>query len=396
MIFGFSRTAWIVVSGLLVLCACQPGPPVTSTTPTGSSQTPSETMPTDSLIPSIEPSTPITTPNPRNSLVGAIRWDAWVGEMPTFGDSTSENRVGLVVERTLGPNHWHYRLPFFGLELGENQVQARGATQEIIDQEIAYAKDAGLDYWAFVYYPPGSGLDTARNLYLSSDQRDEINFSLIYDSPGHFIEAGSRQLLIDYFKLPNYQKVLDGRPLLFIFGNNGLSKEGIDLLRSSALEAGLSTPYIVYMGWSPTEVKANIEAHGLDAGSAYAQPGNNGQPFWELARAAERGWDHDRRAKIKVVPWVTTGWDPRPRVENPTPWVTYPENQWAQPAQPSEIASHLLNALQWNAKYSEAAEANVIILYAWNEFDEGGWICPTLFNGTDRIEAIQSVLVQER
>jgi hypothetical protein len=387
------RIAWSVIIGLLVLCACQPVQPAAPDTPTPSLGNPTEVMPSDTPAPTPEPSaTPISTPNPRQTLVGAIRWDAWVGEMPTFGDETSENRVGLVVERTLGPQRWHYRLPFFGVELGENQVQARGASQEIIDQEIAYASQAGLDYWAFVYYPPGSGLDTARNLYLSSEHRDEINFSLIYDSPGHFKEADSRQLLVDYFKLPNYQKVLDGRPLLFVFGNNGLSKEGIDLLRGDTLAAGLPTPYIVYMGWSPTEVKANLAAHGLDAGSAYAQPGNNGQPFAELSRAAERGWDHDRRAGIKVVPWVTTGWDPRPRVENPTPWVTYPENQWAEQATPEEIASHLLNALQWAARYPDVAEANVVLFYAWNEFDEGGWLCPTLFNGTDRLDAIRDIL----
>ena len=35
-------------------------------------------------------------------LVGAIRWDAWQEN----GD------IQATVERTLGPSHWHYRLPF--------------------------------------------------------------------------------------------------------------------------------------------------------------------------------------------------------------------------------------------------------------------------------------------
>jgi len=33
-----------------------------------------------------------------------------------------------------------------------------------------------------------------------------------------------------------------------------------------------------------------------------------------------------------------------------------------------------------------------VLIYAWNEFDEGGWICPTLYNGTDRLNAIHNVL----
>ena len=38
-------------------------------------------------------------------LLGAIRWDAWHGPA---------SNVGLTVEKTLAPAHWHHRLPFFG------------------------------------------------------------------------------------------------------------------------------------------------------------------------------------------------------------------------------------------------------------------------------------------
>lgn len=40
----------------------------------------------------------------------------------------------------------------------------------------------------------------------------------------------------------------------------------------------------------------------------------------------------------------------------------------------------------------EAGEAGAVIIYAWNEFDEGGWICPTLSEGTARLDAIRKVL----
>jgi hypothetical protein len=37
-----------------------------------------------------------------------------------------------------------------------------------------------------------------------------------------------------------------------------------------------------------------------------------------------------------------------------------------------------------------------VLIYAWNEFDEGGWLCPTLSADgapdTSRIEALGSVL----
>jgi hypothetical protein len=40
------------------------------------------------------------------------------------------------------------RLPFFGREIGSDEVQVRSNRQEIRDREIAYASGAGLDYWA--------------------------------------------------------------------------------------------------------------------------------------------------------------------------------------------------------------------------------------------------------
>ena len=41
-------------------------------------------------------------------LVGAIRWDGWVGNL---------NPAGLEVEYTLGPKRYHYRAPFYSKEI---------------------------------------------------------------------------------------------------------------------------------------------------------------------------------------------------------------------------------------------------------------------------------------
>ena len=387
---------WLAACGLASpTSTARPTEQVVTSTATAETTRPLDpTAPISSPPPALLPSStvePIPTPNPANGIVGAIRWDAWVGDAPTFGDATSANRVGLVVERTLGPNHWHYRLPFFAVELSENEVQVRGNTQAIINQEILYAANAGLDYWAFVYYYPGSGLDSARNLYLNSPYRDAINFSLILDSGSYLLDPEARQILVDYFQMSNYQTVLDGRPLVYLFGDANLTREAVDSLRADVNASALLEPYWVYLGWSASEVKSALETYGLDAGSAYAQAGEGGQPFIELAQGAEKGWDNYRESGIKVIPWVTTGWDPRPRIETPTPWTSYAEDQWAQPATPEEIAAHLQNALLWNVAYPETAETNAILIYAWNEFDEGGWLCPTLFNGTERLDAIRGL-----
>ena len=68
----------------------------------------------------------------------------------------------------------------------------------------------------------------------------------------------------------------------------------------------------------------------------------------------------------------------------------------ATTATPDEIAAHLREALAWTQANRDLNPANAIILYAWNEHDEGGWLQPTL--GADgkpdasRIRAIGKVL----
>ncbi|MCC6821343.1 MAG: hypothetical protein IT579_11485, partial [Verrucomicrobia subdivision 3 bacterium] len=101
-------------------------------------------------------------------LVGAIRWDAWQEN----GD------IQATVERTLGTHHWHYRLPFFARVTGSNSVAMNGNTQAIMDQEINYAANAGIDYWAFVTYPDAIGMSHGLHLYLSSPIKHRINFCL--------------------------------------------------------------------------------------------------------------------------------------------------------------------------------------------------------------------------
>jgi hypothetical protein len=67
-----------------------------------------------------------------------------------------------------------------------------------------------------------------------------------------------------------------------------------------------------------------------------------------------------------------------------------------KPFTAEECAQALKEALDFVAANPQACPANSVIIYAWNEFDEGGWLCPTLgANGkpdTSRIEAVGKIL----
>jgi hypothetical protein len=199
---------------------------------------------------------------------------------------------------------------------------------------------------------------------------------------------------------PTYQKVLGGRPLVFLQGwyfaqyTPPIQKAAVDEFRAQVMQAGLPNPYIVMQNFGGAAAAADAERYGADAISSYSmgvghgQPGV-GEPFSRLVENTEQDWTDFKSTGKKVIPTVMTGWDPR---ADPS---RVGEQYWGQ-ATPREIAAHLRSALKWIEANPCTAEAQTIQIYAWNEIAEGGWLLPSnpAFNpvGTGRLDAIAAVL----
>jgi len=338
----------------------------------------------------------------RRPIVGAIRWDAWHGDKGT---------PGLAVERALGPKRWHARIPFFGKAVSDTQVEIRGYTQEIVDQEIAFARHAGLDYWAFVTYEPDSPMSLALKLYLTSTRKRGLRFCLLTEIGKWGTPETHRPKVERFLKLmaqPTYQCVLGDRPLIYVgfvkdawltaWGGASGARKLFDEFRADARKAGLGNPYIVLMDFTPPRGGKLADALGCDAISAYATQANGrGAPYADLAKHAERFWDQCKATGKPVVPIAMAGWDRRPRVEHPVPWERHQKpgagiEKYYQTPEPAELAAHVERAVRWTRENPTACPAQAILVYAWNEHDEGGWLCPTLSEGTARIEAIAKIL----
>lgn len=334
-------------------------------------------------------------------MVGAIRWDAW----------QENGNIQATVERTLGPRHWHYRLPFFARVTGSNSVVINGNAPAIMDQEINYAANAGIDYWAFCLYPDDSGMSHGLHLYLNSPLKYRINFAL--NLQGGWVagktEDWEAQVIryLNYFKDPAYQKVLGNRPLVFLFNRIPSTPKfpdapavaaAINQLRAATTNAGLGNPYLVFQGWdAPSDFKT-MQDYGLDAIGAYAvfTDAALGTSYPALAAKGRRMWEAGQAIGANVVPIVTAGWDDRTRVETKTPWTTGSTN-YTLPPTPPELANHLAAALDWTSSHlTNATPANTVLFYAWNENDEGGWLIPSLnpdgSTNSERLTAIAAKL----
>merc|ERR1711935_1113896 len=54
-----------------------------------------------------------------------------------------------------------------------------------------------------------------------------------------------------------------------------------------------------------------------------------------------------------------------------------------------QLTAHTEAAVKFALDNPTTVESNAVIVGAWNENDEGHWIVPSLYNGTQKLEAIQ-------
>ena len=238
--------------------------------------------------------------------------------------------------------------------------------------------------------------------YLRSKKRKRLGFCMILHNTlnsGPAAWPRERDRAVAMLAEPGYQTVMNGRPLVYAFVGGGFPFDRFAEFRACAKKAGLN-PYCVYMGWNPPGDFKNVSKRGFDAVSAYAKGGS--QPkFADLVKSVEQAyWRRAAEAGVPYIPLVTTGWDKRPRKDNPVSWEKghsyHKQKTFPSTATPAEITSHLTRAIAFVKSNRAICRANAIIMYAWNENDEGGWLSPTLGPDgkplTARLDAIRCVL----
>jgi hypothetical protein len=343
-----------------------------------------------------------TNSQPASCTIGAIRWDGW--------------GKGNVWQANLNPAKWHARLPFYGRILDENQVDVEADSQEVMDQEIAYAHDGALDYWIFLHgWTDGwRSSDKYYGLvhYLASPLKAKINFcSMVLPVQG---EGWRKQveMILELLQEPTYQKVAGERPLVYllfwdtygdperIWGDLDTGSRAVNLLRQEIRAAGFNNPYLVVLSMQVEQAARYARAMGIDAISAYANWSYG--TYQDLAARNRLHWEECKMAgsqdaqKLDVVPLVNAGWDPRPRYETEHVRLYGETRDWAETPTPGELAAHLSAALDWLDANPETSPHRTAIIYAWNETDEGSWLLPTLAEGPARLQAIRSMLDSRR
>jgi hypothetical protein len=187
--------------------------------------------------------------------------------------------------------------------------------------------------------------------------------------------------MITWFKDPSYQTVLNGRPLVFMFK---YFQGVIDLLRAKAQAAGLPNPYIVSV--TPSSAGPGVDGYSSYMFTASGLINYRGYPFDKTMTANMKDWN---RSEADYIPNVTLGNDQRPRWDKPPRWGAF-ANPWFDQPTTDQITYFVGKALDFVKENPK--RPNSILIYAWDEVAEGGWLIPTYTEGSDRIKALGAFL----
>ncbi len=302
--------------------------------------------------------------------VGVIRWDAY------FKTGGEEKSVSNQVARALSPSKYHFMAPFFS-KVKDGKIEFPEADNRRFEQEAQLAIKAGINFFAYCWYQNDDPMSYARKQHACSPLGDKIKMcAIIGVNP---MDDATVSSLIEDMKRDCYFK-LDSRPVVFAYDAFRTEVLYIERIRNAAADEGMEI-YFVGMATeaNPFIVNSLLEK-GMDAIGGYSVGAiEKGEEYCKLARRAEKNNEgkyiyHD---KIDVVPSITCGRDTRPRIETPVSWSGDYGGNYTQEPKENEIYEHAANVLKQLSDEGRNRPKTVLI-YAWNEHDEGGWCCPTL------------------
>lgn len=315
------------------------------------------------------------------ALVGAYYFDGWAGAHKWSGDTNHPWAAGA-------PTHLTKRLAteFAGREPVWGW---RDDTPAIMERQIDLAADAGIGFFAFCWYwhdnakalntnavaadPKHTGL----RLYLEAKNRSRLKFALLvanhagYDITGPANWRAAADHWMPLLTHPDHVRV-DGRPLLLIFQPKSVDPEGLAYLQEKARAAGL--PGVAVAGCGGGSV-----SNGFTHRTRYnLVPGYTGggeqHAYADLVASNVAGWV--AQPGQPFIPTLTVGWDCRPW-EGPDGMGKKPG--WYFPDRtPEQFGASVRTALAWMEGHPAGVTSErALLLYAWNELGEGGWLVPT-------------------
>lgn len=310
------------------------------------------------------------------ATVGVYYFDGWSGKSERWQDDpawTALHPPTHLTKRML--EEFADREPIWGW---------RDDSLEIVQRQIDLAADHGIAFFAFCWYwnsdPAKLAQDpkhTGLHLFLKAANNRRLKFCLLVANHAGFLFQGAGQWQkaaegwLAYWKHPQHITV-EGRPLVIIFNPRNADRAGLARLQETARRAGL--PGVAIAGCGGGDVKdgfTHTTHYNIVPGYAGTSEPHK---YAELVQAHQRAWRGSREQPH--IPTLSVGWDKRPWEGadglGQKPGSYFPDRT------PEQLAAALESAIAWMDQHPDQTTAErIVLLYAWNEFGEGGYLAPT-------------------
>lgn len=316
-------------------------------------------------------------------LIGAYYFDGWAGRT-IYADDPNEpwaENAPTHLTRRLAED-FADREPVWGW---------RDDAQDIMERQIDLAADNGIDFFLFCWYwqdnrgPINKEAienlpeHTSFKLYLKARNKHRVRFALLVaNHEGAKIlgaqnwEAAVRHWL-PYFNDPQYV-TMDGKPLVVLFDSQDPTEDDLLSMQKEAKKRHLPGLSIAGCYADPDQTGFAYRTH-YNVVPGYSAESQE-QPFSLLMQASKEEWHGTPQQPY--IPEITVGWDKRPW-EGPRPEGLDQEIGWYYPDRsPGQFKTFLEDAIEWMDQHpDETTKERMILLYAWNELGEGGYLVPT-------------------
>jgi hypothetical protein len=325
------------------------------------------------------------------AMVGAYYFDGWSGKT---------NHVTKLLETDFAD-----RKPLWGW---------KSDTVEIMQQQIDLCADHDIAFWAFDwYYPEGKNkttpLNNALELYLKAPNCRRLKFCLLVANHEGF-RIGPKdwdaccEKWIELFQKPTHLR-LDDQPLLIFFSPDELKKafgsptevrKAFDSLRTKAAKAGMTGVSIAACTGPGGQLDEFTKSgYTLLTGYNYSmgwQNGSSAKPFQTLIDGNQQLFKQfAEKTPLPYAPVITVGWDRRPWEQGKQP----PEKMsvWYTDRTPKLVEDFIRVGVRWMDEHpNKTTRQRLMLLYAWNENGEGGYLTPTSKDGNDYLKAVQKAI----
>ena len=319
--------------------------------------------------------------------IGAIYYNTWYKTSDEWNNNGNAVLNSDQTALALSPSQFHYMAPYFASVNKSGRVTYPEQTQERWAEEMEYAANAGITFMNYWWENPETDAGKPIAYHMNSA---EVGAKL--KMTGTFrtfkdLDQVSKEKLFEAIKKDWWLKY-NGMPVIFIYAAT-TNKEATAIRKQAAL-AGINEPiYLVGMGVKNKNAALALAGNGFNAVSNYATGAESAaEKFSTLAENTTSVNEKLTGAEktISLIPLAASGRNNNPRIINPPSWIKSGLASGAKPyggwytvdPTPEELGTHLLDVLNFNKKNTEACKPNMITIYAWNEHDEGGWLCPTL------------------